>query len=122
MKPAQASSTAKVIAASTILLASEDHHAEMVAPGAAGLCEIFLTGSATDRMLAKSARHPWTRCFWRGVERITLPGIILHYWRRKRWIEERCRTAIADGCGWIVILGAGFDTLGIRLSREFASR
>jgi hypothetical protein len=34
MKPAQASSTAKVIAANTILLAREDHHAEMVAPGA----------------------------------------------------------------------------------------
>jgi methyltransferase (TIGR00027 family) len=74
-----------------------------------------------DRLLAKSARHPWTHCFWRGVERITLPGIILHYWRRKRWIEGRCRTAIADGCGRIVILGAGFDTLGMRLSREFAS-
>ena len=121
MKPAQASSTAKVIAASTILLASEDRSPEMVPPDAAGLCEIFLSGNTTDRLLAKSARNPWSRRLWRGLERMTLPGIVRHYARRKRWIESHCRTAIADGCGKIVILGAGFDTLGMRLSREFAS-
>jgi methyltransferase (TIGR00027 family) len=119
MKPAQASSTAKVIAASTILLESENRHAGIVAPDAAALCQLFLSGCMMDRLLAKSAGHPWIRRFWRALEGLTLPGIIDHYWRRKRWLEERCRAAIAEGCGRVVILGAGFDTLGIRLSREF---
>jgi len=119
MKSNRASNTAKVIAASTILLASERHQSDLVAPGAAELCEIFLSGSISDRILAASARHPLTRCFWRWVERLTLPGIIFHYWHRKRWIEDRCRVAIADGFERVVVIGAGFDTLGIRLSREF---
>lgn len=121
MKRSQASSTAKVIAASTILLDSEDRDAEMVAPGAAALCRVFLSANAADRLLARSASHRWTRRFWRALERMTLPGIIHHYWRRKRWIEARCRAAIADGYNRVIILGAGFDTLGIRLAREFAA-
>jgi methyltransferase (TIGR00027 family) len=119
MKNAQASRTAKVIAASTILLDSEQDPEPKVAPGAAELCEIFLSGTWTDRCLASSARCPLTRALWRCLERWTLPGIITHYWARKRWIESRCRNAIAAGAERLVILGAGFDTLGIRLAREF---
>ena len=118
MKPAQASNTAKAIAASTILLDSDPRTAAQVAPGAAALCRQLLSGNRADRWLARSAAHPLTRLLWRWVERLTLPGIMSHYWRRKRWIEKRCRDAVAQGFGRIVILGAGFDTLGLRLSRE----
>jgi methyltransferase (TIGR00027 family) len=116
MTPAQASNTAKVIAASTILLASDPRTSAQVAPGAAALCQILLSGSRADRWLAKSAMHPSTRALWRWVERLTLPGIMSHYWHRKRWIESRCRDAITEGFKRVVILGAGFDTLGLRLS------
>ncbi len=118
MKPAQASNTAKVIAASTILLASDPRTAEHVAPGAARLCRKLLSGSRADRWLAKSAAHPLTGRMWRWLEARTLPGIIEHYWHRKRWIESRCRIAIAEGFERVVVLGAGFDTVGLRLSDE----
>lgn len=120
MKPTRASSTAQVIAASTILLASDPRTTGEVAPGAAALCRIFLSGSRYGRGLARSATWPWTRALWRQVERFTLPGIISHYWHHKHWIEARCRTAISEGFERVVILGAGFDTLAVRLSREFA--
>lgn len=120
MKPAQASSTAKVIAAATILLASEKRHAGCVAPGASDLCRAFLSGCAGDRLLAWSASSGFTRPLWRLLERMTLPGIIDHYWRRKRRIEERCRAAIIDGFDRVVIVGAGLDTLGLRLAREMS--
>lgn len=119
MKPSRASNTAQVIAAATILLASDPRHAGEVAPGAAGLCEIFLCGSRGGRWLARSAAWPWTRQLWRLVERFTLPGIISHYWHRKRWIEAGCRGAIAEGFLRVVVLGAGFDTLAVRLAGEF---
>ena len=119
MKPAEASNTAKVIAASTILLASDRRTMAQVAPGAAALCTLFLSGCRTDRWLARSAAHPVTRALWRGLERLILPGIIAHYWQRKRWIEQRCRAAIAEGFTRVVVFGAGFDTLGYRLAREF---
>ena len=70
-------------------------------------------------MLARSAGNPLLRPLWRWLERRLLPGIIAHYWRRKRWIEERSRAALAEGFVRIIVLGAGFDTLGYRLAREF---
>lgn len=58
------------------------------------------------------------REMWRWLERLLLPGIVSHYWHRKRWIESRCRDAIRAGFERVVIIGAGFDTLGLRLSKE----
>jgi methyltransferase (TIGR00027 family) len=118
MNPAQASTTAKVIAASTILLASDPRTSALVAPGAATLCQKLLSGSRADRLLAKSAVQAVTRTLWHCIEQLTLPGIVSHYWHRKRWIEGRCRKAIAEGFERVVILGAGLDTLGLRLSDE----
>ena len=121
MKAAQASNTAKVIAASTLLLASDTRTAALVAPGAAAICKLLLSGNRVDRWLAASATHPLTRAVWRGVEQLTLPGIIAHYWYRKQAIEARCRHAIAGGVARIIVIGAGFDTLAIRLAREMPS-
>ncbi len=70
-------------------------------------------------MLGWSARNPLTRRLWRLVERLTHPGIIAHYWHRKRWIEMRCREAIAAGCTRVLVVGAGFDTLAWRLARDY---
>ena len=119
MKSDQASSTAKLIAASTILLAGAPQTAPLVAPGAREWCERFLSGSRADRMLAKSAAFAPTRMLWRLVECMILPGIMAHYWHRKRWIERRCRESIADGFQRIVVVGAGFYTLAVRLAAEF---
>jgi methyltransferase (TIGR00027 family) len=121
VKAAQASSTAKVIAASTIALASDSRTAASVAPGAAALCKAFLSGKRSDRWLARSAEKPLTRWLWRMLERLTLPGIMAHYWHRKRWIERRCRRAIGQGFERVIVLGAGFDTLGFRLAREHSA-
>lgn len=104
----------------TILLASEERTADLVPPQAAKLCDVFLSTSRADRALAASARQPVTRSLWQGLERLVLPGIMAHYWHRKRWIEQWCRRGIADGCTRIVVLGAGFDTLGCRLAQEFS--
>jgi len=119
MKAEQASTTAKVIAASTILLASDPRTSALVAPGAARLSSQFLSGTRADRLFAASAAFPPTRAMWRWIDRLTLPGIVAHFWHRKRWIEQRCRSAIAEGFERVIVLGAGFDTLGLRLGEEF---
>jgi len=119
MKSQGASATAKVIAASTILLGSKPSTSALVAPNAASLCKMFLSGSRADRCLARSAANPVTRRLWLWLERKTLPGIVAHYWHRKRWIERRCRDAIHNGISRLIVLGAGFDTLGARLAVEF---
>jgi methyltransferase (TIGR00027 family) len=47
----------------------------------------------------------------------TLPGPfrVLSLGARKRWIEEVVKHAIRAGIEQVVVLGAGFDTLGLRL-------
>jgi methyltransferase (TIGR00027 family) len=52
------------------------------------------------------------------VERATVPGMMLHYLLRKALLEEYARQAIREGCAQVLVFGAGFDTLALRLSRE----
>lgn len=119
MRAETPSGTAKLIAAATILLASERDEANPVPEDAEKLCRLFLSRGFSDRALALSAGFPPTRGLFRLLEAATLPGIIAHYWNRKHWIERRCRDAIRDGFMRVVILGAGYDTLGARLAAEF---
>jgi methyltransferase (TIGR00027 family) len=119
MRQQQASATAKVIAAAMVLLDSHEETRHLVARGAASWCEVFLSASRSGRFLAASVKCSITRGLWLALERCTLPGIIRHYARRKCWIEAQCRASIADGYGQLVIIGAGFDTLGLRMAQEF---
>ncbi|HXI13632.1 MAG TPA: class I SAM-dependent methyltransferase [Thermoanaerobaculia bacterium] len=61
--------------------------------------------------------------FWARVaavrEALSVPGIRLHYVVRKRYIEEKIRAALSEGFEQIVVVGAGFDTLALRLAEEF---
>lgn len=115
MKEGRASATAKIIAASTIYLANDRRHAWLVPPDAQAWSQRLLAATAGDRLLAWSATNAVTRRCWRALEQWTLPGITAHYWRRKRWIEARTRVALAEGFSRVIVLGAGFDTLCLRL-------
>jgi len=121
MKADRASATAKLIAASTLLLDAQVRDPTLVSPAAVSWSRRFLSTCASDRLLARSAVSRWTRWGWRLLERLTHPDIALHYARRKRWIETRVRTALAHGATQVIVLGAGFDTLGVRLAAELES-
>ena len=62
---------------------------------------------------------PFFRTVLQALERLTVPGIMLHYVLRKRYLEETAVRSIAEGTKQVVILAAGFDTLACRLSRQF---
>lgn len=47
-----------------------------------------------------------------------MPHIFAHYAARKVTIEREVREALSAGFGQVVVVGAGFDTLGIRLAEE----
>jgi methyltransferase (TIGR00027 family) len=67
----------------------------------------------------KIVQQTWFRPIAKLVERITIPGILLHYALRKKCIRELVRSALANGVTQVVILGAGFDPLSSELQREF---
>ncbi len=67
---------------------------------------------------SRSGASPLVRAMFAIRERLTVPGLSLHHVLRKRRIEEMVRAAIADGYRKLVVIGAGLDTLAIRLAHE----
>jgi methyltransferase (TIGR00027 family) len=51
---------------------------------------------------------------------MTVPGLLLHFVLRKRFIEHAVREQLAAGCEQVVVVGAGFDTLAVRLGTIFS--
>jgi len=64
-------------------------------------------------------RQNWFRPIEKLIERITIPGILLHYALRKKCISNLAHSALATGIPQVVVLGAGFDPLSSELQREF---
>ena len=121
MREGRPSQTALLILRSTVLLARDPRLSVLVPPGAAEACRRFL--EEVDPAWLAALR--WRAAAWAPVraaafflERFVIPGITLHYAVRKRWIEEAARAALAEGAAQMVVLGAGFDTLALRLHRE----
>ena len=109
------SSTARLIARCTLLAASDARLRPLVPAGAIAPLETLLTEIGGGSWFEFARRHTWTRALLLAGERFVLPGIIAHYLARKRWLEARASAALAAGFEQVVILGAGFDTLGYRL-------
>ena len=120
MQQEQASRTALLIAASLVLLHDDAKYSRLVSKASADLCAYVLEKhSSQTRLFLKIVRQTWFRPIAKLVERITIPGILLHYALRKKCIRELARSALANGDDQVVILGAGFDPLSSELQREF---
>ena len=120
MQHEQASRTALLIAGSLVLLHQKPKYSRLVSKTSADLCaHVLEKHSSRTRLFLKIVRQSWFRPIARLIERITIPGILLHYALRKKCISELVRSALANGVAQVVILGAGFDPLSSELQREF---
>jgi len=116
----QASRTALLIAGSLVLLHHDPKYSTLVSETSSDLCAQILENHSTQtRLFLKMVRQTWFRPIAKLIERITIPGILLHYGLRKKCIGELVRSALASGVAQVVILGAGFDPFGFELQREF---
>jgi methyltransferase (TIGR00027 family) len=116
----QASRTALLIAASLVLLHHDAKYLRLVSKTSADLCSHVLERhSSRTRLFSKIVRQSWFRPIAKLIERLTIPGILLHYALRKKCIRELVRATLANGVSQVAILGAGFDPLSSELQREF---
>jgi methyltransferase (TIGR00027 family) len=121
VKNEQASGTALLIAASLALMHADPVYSDAVSASSAALATRVLEHySSRSRFFINVLRGSWFRRLARLLERITVPGILRHYAMRKKCIAQVVREATEGGIGQVVILGAGFDSLGSDLHREFA--
>ncbi|HEX8847626.1 MAG TPA: SAM-dependent methyltransferase [Pyrinomonadaceae bacterium] len=120
MRDDRASATAYLIARSTYFLSRDPLLGRFVTKRAAELSRWFVeTRRQFGRRLDPIAYSKTLRPLNRALERATIPGIKLHYALRKRFLEEIAREALANGIRQVVVIGAGFDTLALRLHEEF---
>jgi methyltransferase (TIGR00027 family) len=116
----QPSRTALLIAASLVLLHQDTKYSRFVSKSSSDLCAQALEKySAQTRLFSRVVRQNWFRPVARLIERMTIPGILLHYALRKKCINELAHSALADGVVQVVILGAGFDPLSSELQLDF---
>ena len=54
------------------------------------------------------------------MQTVVMPGFYLHFVLRKRSIEKFVRQAVQQNARQLVVIGAGFDTLSVRMAREFS--
>jgi methyltransferase (TIGR00027 family) len=120
MKKNRASMTAVKVGRMLLYLA---HHPRLSRCLPAGLAEanerlMLAGGLAKPWMIKTYERQTWLRVVdW--LERHTLQGVTLEYGVRKAFIDAETRDAIAAGAQQVLVVGAGFDTLCLRLSEEY---
>jgi methyltransferase (TIGR00027 family) len=124
LKAEHPSATAYLIATSTLFVAADPDAGRLVPARAAELSASFVAArSRVARWAQRALSRKRVRPIVSALERLTLPGIQLHYALRKLYLEETLRAALSDsGCGGIrqvVIFGAGYDTLALRLHETF---
>jgi methyltransferase (TIGR00027 family) len=121
MKENKPSATAYLIARSTLFLSRDPILGQLVPTRSVELCERFVhTRSRFARLFDAAINSKPLRPLAALLERATIPGIKLHYALRKRYLEEIARDALQDGFRQIVVIGAGFDTLTLRLHEAFS--
>jgi methyltransferase (TIGR00027 family) len=103
-----------------LLLAQDPQIARFLPEGSVGLSERLMTAVGLfkdwERSLYQSA---WFQRFTASMERHTMPGATLHVALRKRFMDDEARAAIRDGAKQVLVVGAGFDTLALRLAVQF---
>jgi methyltransferase (TIGR00027 family) len=108
----ESSATARFVAEHIVLLGPRAHSLLGVPPHQI---------EWTTRVLEAAGWSPSVGSSWRSslTEAFSIPGIRTHYVLRKKIIERETRTAIDEGFRQVVVIGAGFDVLALRLAAEF---
>lgn len=119
MREGRPSRTAIQIAHAVLYVDGDARRAGLLPTGSAALTRELLTAAGAWRpwydRLAGSRLYHGIADGW--AEALT-PGHLTYIALRKRFFDAEARAALAAGMRQIAVLGAGFDTLALRLARE----
>ncbi|GGF54269.1 SAM-dependent methyltransferase [Terasakiella brassicae] len=118
MKENKASITAYTVLQGIMYIARRTPHHYLISPEAIELGEKILSHSPEGQKRLAQINKPGFTLGVKLREYLLLPGITLHYALRKLSIETHTRKALEDGVKQVVCLGAGFDSLALRLAKE----
>lgn len=120
MREEEASITAAMIAQATVVCAAEPDLAGLVPDEAARLAAIFTHRLSRPRLLkiVTSTKAPLLRRAYFLGDELLAGGFIVHFMVRKHYIQAEVQRAVNEGARQLVVIGAGFDTLALRLARS----
>jgi methyltransferase (TIGR00027 family) len=117
----QASRTALKVAMMIVTLGAKPGMDSVLPPGVVEATEnILIASGATDASAVRWSRSPLMACVYESFDWL-LPGQFEAFGHRKVFFENAVRRGIDAGATQILILGAGYDTLGWRLAAEFSN-
>jgi len=111
--------TAQLIARSMVLVSKSSHLYPLVDQKTVELNKHFLKHSMKHHFFIRNINSRWYQSLLRLKESVFAPGIVFHLALRKKIIEQEIRSLLAQGSKQVLILGAGFDSLAIRLHSEY---
>jgi methyltransferase (TIGR00027 family) len=114
-----ASATARLIAASLTCMRYSGIADGRVPPETLALADAALCDAGVGmRLLREALRLSMVRRIFTAMEARVLPGIQWHYVLRKQRLQQWAMQAHAQGYEQLLILGAGFDGLGLSFARR----
>jgi methyltransferase (TIGR00027 family) len=120
MRASRPSRSATKVGQAVIYLAGDERYGALLPPDLGAAAERLLTAAgAWKPWQSRLASRPWYRRFVAWMERRTVPGHVLHLGLRKRLVQDEVETAIEDGVAQLAVVGAGMDTLCLRLAERF---
>lgn len=121
MRDNRPSETALKVALTMVTLAKKRGWAQRLPSGTADLSEkLVLAANAFgyNRGLMRMSKRRWMVALYDQADRI-MPGIFEGLGERKIFMNTEVERAIADGFTQVLVLGAGFDTLCLRLAPAY---
>jgi methyltransferase (TIGR00027 family) len=113
------SMTARKVALSVVTLGAKPGMDRILPPGIVQATETLLVASgAVGERTIRWACSPKIVAVYEAFDWM-LPGQFEAFAHRKAFCERQVRNGIANGATQILVLGAGYDTLGWRLAPEF---
>lgn len=121
MKQGRISQTALKVALGLVTLSVKDDWAQRLPPGLVELSERLLLASGSPgygpRMMRVS-KQQWMICAYQ-IQDLLMPGQFEGFGHRKIFMQQQVETAIKQGARQVLVVGAGFDTICLRLAPKY---
>ncbi len=120
MKKGRISQTALKVALGMITLSVKDDWAQRIPPGLVELSERLLLASGSPGYgpgLMRASKKQWMVRVYKIQDRM-MPGQWEGFGHRKIFMQEQVEAAIEQGARQVLVVGAGFDTLCLRLAPQ----
>ena len=121
MKQGRISQSALKVAIAFVTLSVKDDWAQRLPPGLVGVSERLLVASGSPGYgprLMRVCKQRWMLRVYQIQDLLLMPGQFEGFGHRKIFTQQQVEAAIKQGARQVLVVGAGFDTLCLRLAPQ----